>query len=367
MTDNTLIATTLHFIPKWYSQLKRLTITHVPNCIIYGHAGTGRRTRLIDLTRYWFELDMYPIRRNMEMTVDYVSRDGTIRKKFEFSYVNTAYYIEYDAYNNRANEIEIIYSVIKDYCTSVSLSVHPKVIIIHNAHSLSKRAQRIICYYTERYATVRFILVMKRLENIDMKMQTFFTTFRHPSPTYDHIHTIILEYLQTIPDSTYLAEYEEVIMNTIVPYVLKMFNCYRIDYIMAWTRELTTTTSTLLEITRYRPHYLVYETLESYLQFIYSDKWTVSELTRLRGIIQQILQTHIDYIEMQEHLGEMICSSDRLITASHNDDGVVMSDRRIELLQLITKCFPAEHDFHELMYYEGFIWRARAILGTADA
>jgi replication factor C subunit 3/5 len=165
--------------------------TNINNIIFYGLSGTGKYSYIMAMLSQIYDDTVYQLK-TYHKTLE--SKPNT------FFYIKKSqYHIEIDLSDYRNNDKAIICEYINSVCKTYSITSDIyRIIIIKNAHTLSKMAQQSLRYITERHMkSTRFFFIAKSLGSIIDPIRSRCLLIRFCIPTNKNIYDILYNISQS--------------------------------------------------------------------------------------------------------------------------------------------------------------------------
>ena len=181
--------------PHANSLLERISTSFAfPHLLFAGPPGSGKKTRVLAFLRKLFNTKLEPAK----MTVNYRNieigdkNEGT-KKQIEIQVTSSGYHVEITPADAGNNDRHVISYFLKEVAGSQTMNAPVKVVVINEAHRLTKLAQQALRRTMERYArTCRLILVCDSLSQIIEPVRSRCLIVRTPKVANEDVASVVL-------------------------------------------------------------------------------------------------------------------------------------------------------------------------------
>lgn len=199
---------TLTFHPELTVRLEKMVEAgDFPHILFYGPPGSGKKTRIAALLRQVYGNGVEKVR--IEQRQFHVPGKS---KVIELTTLASSYHIELNPSDAGSSDRVIVQDIVKEMASSVPLDggVAFKVLVLHDAHALSKSAQHALRRTLEKYAgTCRVLMSSSQPSKLLEPLRSRCLCLRVSSPNVGQLDTMLQRVCQS-----------EHIDNTLISHVL---------------------------------------------------------------------------------------------------------------------------------------------------
>ena len=166
-----------------------------PHLLLSGPPGSGKKTRVMAFLRALFQKDIDITKMRSEFRNIEISTSSKDKKNLEVQVTSSQFHVEITPADYGNNDRHVISFFLKEIAASQSVSDVPiKVVIINDAHRLTKLAQQALRRTMEKYAkTCRIILICDSLSQVIEPVRSRCLIIRTPRVPDDDVAVVISE------------------------------------------------------------------------------------------------------------------------------------------------------------------------------
>ncbi|PVU87778.1 hypothetical protein BB559_005883 [Furculomyces boomerangus] len=182
--------------PELTKHLKKMAITgDIPHMLFYGPEGAGKKTRINALLRQIFGPSAEKIK------IDQRTFQTPSNRSLEINVISSNYHIEINPSDAGIYDRVVVQELIKEIAQTQQVNVNAprkfKVVIIHEAESLTKVAQHALRRTMEKYMrNLRIIMCCSSTGNIILPLQSRCLLVRVPAPGLGQISQVLMDVAQ---------------------------------------------------------------------------------------------------------------------------------------------------------------------------
>jgi replication factor C subunit 3/5 len=181
--------------PQANDLLSRISATFsFPHLLFCGPPGSGKKTRVMAFLRQLFHADIETTRMRTEYRTIEIG-DGSSNKKIEVQLTSSPHHVELTPADAGNNDRHVIAFFLKEIAASQTIGDVPiKVVVVNEAHRLSRLAQQALRRTMEKYArTCRLILICDSLSQIIEPVRSRCLIVRTPRVAAEDISAIVTD------------------------------------------------------------------------------------------------------------------------------------------------------------------------------
>ena len=263
-----------------FDNYKNLHIDDINNLIFYGQPGSGKSTKIYAFLCSIFDKKVYDLK-NVYFEDD----------KKKIFYKSSIYHIEVDPVNLGSDEKIFIQTFLKSYVETRNIGLNiSKVILIKNAHLLSKQSQMAIRKIIEKNSyTTKFIFELLNISDFSKPLLSRFLQLRIKAPTFNEIKDCIINY--SLRKNINITEDK-------IEYIIKtsniLENTYNLKKIFGYFRYYVLTDKDF--------KFLYYNKFEEIFDYIIAKKISFVSLQKIRESVNEMYINLVDLNDLIKYL-----------------------------------------------------------------
>lgn len=258
------------------NSLKKIKIDELLNLVVYGLPAVGKSIKIYAFLASILDKRVYDLKTMI------FEEDRKI-----VTYKSSIYHIELDPINLGSNEKFFMQNFLKQYIETKNIGLNlPKIILIKNAHLLSKQTQLSLRKSIEcTFLTAKFIFEVSNLSNFSQTLISRCTLIRVPMPKIEEIKLCLINYSKRKKHNI-----EEDIIDQIIEESNKVDSSTNLKKIFGHYRYYIAT--------KKKFKFLYYNKFDEILDFI-NKKISFVTFQKIRDIVNEI---YISLVPMKELL-----------------------------------------------------------------
>jgi hypothetical protein len=254
---------------------KNINVDEMSNLLFYGPPSSGKTIKIYALLASIFDKKVYDLK-----NITY-EEDRKI-----IIYKASIYHIEINPINLGSNEKLFIQGFLKSYIQTRNIGLDiPKIILIKNAHQLTKQTQMALRKYIEKYIyTCKFIFEVNNLSCFLDTLVSRCMLFRIPLPKYEDIKLCIKNFSKRGNISI-----DDIMIDEIIRESNKISKSYNLKKIFGYYLYYVSTNKKFI--------FLYYDKFFEILNYINNIKISFISLQKIRELVNEM---YINLIPMEE-------------------------------------------------------------------
>jgi GTPase SAR1 family protein len=270
----------LDFKSPLLENLSKVTPENLLNLIVYGPSSSGKTTKIYAFLASMLDKKVYDVKNNI-----FEEDRKTI------NYKSSIYHIEIDPICLGSDERFFIQSFLKSYTETKNIGLNiPKIILIKNAHLLSKQTQMSLRKTMEKASlTARFIFEISKTVSFSEALfsRSFFV--KVPLPKESEVKEALINY-----SKKYNHSVDEEVIDEIISDSYKISNRVDLKKVFGFYNYYVSTKNKF--------HFLYYDKFAEILNYITSKKITFVTLQKIREIVNELYINLVPMSELLEYL-----------------------------------------------------------------